>query len=223
MANLKKQIEEINKKIFDNEQKRKQNKEKSFEIINGSIPIILSAPHSVKQTRNGKIKEAEGETGAIVQILAEKTGAYAIYKTYNNNDDANYDIYNNLYKEELKQIIESNNIKLLLDLHGAKYESNFDVEIGTDDGKNINDVKLVEILKDSFNKNGIKNVKENEKFKASTIHTISKYISENTGISCVQIEIAGQFRYIENIDGVKRLINSLLEYINRVKFKLIYC
>ena len=216
MTNLKKQIEEINKKIFDNEQIRKQNKEKSFEIINGSIPIVLSAPHSVKQTRNGKIKEAEGETGAIVQILAEKTGAYAIYKTYNNNDDANYDI-NNLYKEELKQIIETNNIKLLLDLHGAKYESNFDIEIGTDDGKNINDTELIEILKYCLYRNGIKNVKENEKFKASTIHTISKYISENTGISCVQIEIAGQFRYIENIDGVKRLINSLLEYSSKTK------
>lgn len=217
MNSLKRKIEELNKEIFDKEQIRKQNKEKSFEIIHGTIPIILSAPHAVKQTRNGKIKEAEGETGAIAQIIAKETGAYVIYKTYNNDDDANYDICNNLYKEELKQVITNNKIQLLLDLHGAKYESDFAIDIGTDYGKNIKNHKLIEILKDCLYKYGIDNVKENEKFRASTPHTISKYISESTGISCIQLEIAGQYRYIENIDGVEKLIKALIDFVNIIK------
>ena len=216
MSSLRSEIEKLNKVIFDKEEIRRKNKENPFKIIYGNIPIILSAPHSVKQTRNGKIKEAEGETGAIVQILAKRTNAYAIYKTYNNNDDANYDISNNLYKEELKQIIESNNIKLLLDLHGAKYESNFSIDIGTDYGKNVKNSNIIHILKGCLKKHKIDNVKENEKFRASTLHTISKYISESTGISCVQLEVAGQYRYIENIDGVEKFINAIDDFIRNV-------
>ena len=105
MEKLKQQIELYNKEIFDNEQKRAERKEKSFKIINGSIPIILSAPHCVNQTRQGKIKQAEGETGAIVQILSKLTNCYAIYKTYNNNDDANYDIIGNLKQVHIIQFV----------------------------------------------------------------------------------------------------------------------
>lgn len=218
LSNLRLEIEKYNDEIFEKEEIRRQNKEPSFQIVEGSIPIIVSAPHCVMQTREGKMKSKEGETGAIVQLLAKRTKCYAIYKTYHNNDDANYDITNNPYKEELKNIIITKNIKLLIDIHGARNENDFDIDIGTDNGINVqNNAELIKALKNSLQSYGIENVKENEKFKASSPHTISKYISETTNIPCIQLEVAGRYRHIENIEGIEKLLNALSDFINIIK------
>lgn len=217
LSNLRLEIEKYNDEIFEKEEIRKQNKELSFQIVEGSIPIIVSAPHCVIQTREGKMKSKEGETGAIVQLLAKRTKCYAIYKTYHNNDDANYDITNNPYKEELKNIIITKNIKLLIDIHGARNENDFDIDIGTDNGINVqNNAELINVLKNCLKSHGIENIKENEKFKASSPHTISKYISETTNIPCIQLEVAGRYRYIENIEGIEKLLNALSEFIGMI-------
>lgn len=214
MNELRKQIVFYNNKII-------QNENKLFEIEEGTVPIMLSAPHCVPQTRNGIIKAKEGETGAIVQILAKKTGCYAIFKTSHRNDDANYDIDKNVYKENLREIIKRENIKLLLDFHGAKNENTFDVEIGTDEGKNINQENGIVIeLKEKLKHQGIFNIVENQKFKASSIHTISKYIHETTNIPCIQLEITGRYRHIEYLDGIKKLIIGMEEFIETMKEKL---
>lgn len=219
LKNLKLEIEKYNKELLENEKIRKKRKEVSFKIINGSLPIILSAPHAVRQLRENKIKSAEGETGAIVQILAKETGCYAIYKTYNNDDDANYDL-DSKYKKELSKIIETENIKLLLDIHGAKNEHDFNIEICTDNGKNINyNNELVYSLKKCFEKEKIDKITENTIFKANSIRTISKYIHEETNIPCIQLEITGRYRYIENLEGIQKLLNSLKEYIKCIKEK----
>lgn len=214
MNELRKQIVFYNNKII-------QNENKLFEIEEGTVPIMLSAPHCVPQTRNGIIKPKEGETGAIVQILAKKTECYAIFKTSHRNDDANYDIDKNVYKENLREIIKRENIKLLLDFHGAKNENTFDVEIGTDEGKNINQENGIVIeLKEKLKHQGIFNIVENQKFKASSIHTISKYIHETANIPCIQLEITGRYRHIEYLDGIKKLIIGMEEFIETMKEKL---
>ena len=214
MDELKKQILFYNSQII-------QKENKGFEIEKGNIPIILSAPHCVLQTRNGKIKQEEGETGAIVQIIAKKAQCYAIFKTTHQNDDANYDIDKNMYKENLREIINRENIKLLLDFHGAKNENAFDIEIGTDEGKNINQKKyIVTELKEKLNKQNIFNIVENQKFKASSIHTISKYIHETTHIPCIQLEITGRYRYIENLEGINKLIIGIENFIETIKENL---
>lgn len=214
MNELEKQIVFYNNKIT-------QKGNKLFEIEEGTVPIILSAPHCVPHTRNGIIKQKEGETGAIVQILAKRTGCYAIFKTSHQNDDANYDIDKNTYKENLREIIERKNIKLLLDFHGAKNENAFDIEIGTDEEKNINQQNYIVFeLKEKLKHQGIFNIVENQKFKASSIHTISKYIHETTNIPCIQLEITGRYRYIENLEGIKKLIIGIEEFIETIKENL---
>ena len=196
-------------------------KEKTFEVIKGKLPIIISAPHCVQQTRNNMIKNEEGETGAIAQIVSEKTNCYAIFKTYNNNDDANFDIENNPYKEALIKLTKDNKIKLLIDLHGAEYSHDFDIDIGTDEGKNIQQNQiLIQEMKQSFIDNGIKNVKIDDTFKATSMHTICKFISSQTQIPCIQLEINGKYRYIKNLDGTEKFINGLIDFINKIKEKI---
>lgn len=214
----KKQIEFYNNKINKIGKLQKIRNRQAFKIEKGKIPVVISAPHCVEQTRNGKIKRAEGETGAIAQKIAKDLNCYVIYKTYNNQDDANYDIENNSYKKDLKQLIIDKKINLLIDLHGAKMESDFDVEIGTDNGKNISGKSyIIKELKQILKKNGITNITENQKFKASSEHTISKYIHEETKIICIQLEVTGKYRYIKNIEGINKLVNGIEEFIKWYK------
>lgn len=212
MIELKEQIQYYNKKIIEN-----KNSEKSFEIIKGTIPILLSAPHCVEHFRNGKNLRAEGETGAIVQILANLTNCWCIYKVNNEQDDANYDLEGNTYKQEIIKLIKKHHIKALLDFHGADNKNEFDIEIGTDDGNNLcGKEELMETLIKCFQKNGIQNIQVNKKFKASSIHTISKTIAETTKIPCIQLEIVGKYRYHEQIEGVEKLINAVQEWIKEI-------
>lgn len=51
MNKIKERIEKFNHELYDNEKNRLNNKEKSFRVIKGNIPVIISAPHSVKQLR----------------------------------------------------------------------------------------------------------------------------------------------------------------------------
>lgn len=214
MDNLKERIDKFNNELYGKEKERLNKKEKSFIVIKGGIPVIISAPHTVKQLREGKIKEAENQTGAIAYILGEETGSYVIYKTYNNQDDANYDIENNEYKEEIKHIVKENNIKLLLDIHGAKDDYDFDIDLGTSYGENINNnMEIIEKLKKCFKKYKIENVTENKTFKADSIRTISKYINEETKIPCIQLEVAWRYRDFKNLDNIKKLIKALKEFV----------
>ena len=214
MNKIKERIEKFNHELYDNEKNRLNNKEKSFRVIKGNIPVIISAPHSVKQLREGRVKGAEYQTGAIASILSEETSCFAIYKTYNNQDDANYDIENNEYKEEIKKIIKENDIRILLDIHGAKDEHNFDIDLGTAYGENINNnIEILYKLKSYFKKYNIDNVTENKIFKADSIRTISKYINKETKIQCIQLEISWKYRNLDNLDNIERLTKSLKEFI----------
>lgn len=46
MENLKQRIESYNKK-FDEYENKPLKEEQTFEVIEGKIPVLLSAPHSV--------------------------------------------------------------------------------------------------------------------------------------------------------------------------------
>ena len=93
-----------------------ENHENSYELLSGSGPVMISAPHSVEQTRNGSIKYAEPETGVLAKMLHEELGCPVIYKTGNKGDDANFDEESS-YKNALIEYVKNNNILFVLDLH----------------------------------------------------------------------------------------------------------
>ena len=212
----KKEFIKLNKK-FD-EFSKENEKNKSFETIKGKIPILISAPHSVRQIRNGKIKGKDIYTGPIAIVLQQETNCHCIYKTKNNNDDANYDIENNTYKEEILKIIKQNNIKLLLDIHGASDEHGFEVDIATGERENLNgNEKALEILVEVLKKHNIGNIEIDKVFIAKSIHTICKTIAEKTSIPCIEIEIAKKFRDINNFSNISKIIEALKEYIIEIE------
>ena len=206
---------EANQKF--NELEENENKQ-IYEVVNGKIPVLISAPHSVRQFRNGKIKEKDLYTGPIVIELQRQTNCYCIYKTKNNNDDANYDIERNEYKEKIIEIIKDNNIKVLIDMHGASNKHEFDIEIGTDNNKNLNgNNEILDLLIRKLKNNGIEKIYVDSRFKASSIHTICKYVSSNVNIPCIQMEIVGKYRYKDYPEGIQKLVNAIKEFIQEIQ------
>ncbi len=209
MESLKQRIEQYNKK-FDQYQNQHSKEDKSFEVLEGKIPVLLSAPHSVKQLREGRIKVEDRYTGAIAIELAKRTNSFAIYKTYNNQDDASYDIENNEYKEKVLELINKHHIKVFLDIHGAKDTDEFDIDIGTDEKRNLNGkIQELKILVETLKEKGITKIGIDKKFKAGTMHTLTKKIATSTDIACMQIEITKKYRDLEQMEKMQKIINAI--------------
>lgn len=214
-------LKKIEKKFSANDYNGKDSRE--FEIIEGKVPIMLSAPHSVNHFRNGKIKYCDLFTGSICLYLQKVTGCHLIYALNQSSSDANFDSEeNSSYKRALKKYIKENNIKILFDIHGCDKEKECAVEIGTTDDKDssLNDYKFIKDLviytvEDFFYNHEKNKVFVNQVFKASNINTLTNYIHRECNISTMQLEINNLLRNLydkNNEDNVFNLIVSL-EYI----------
>lgn len=198
MDELRKKINLLENKIFDDD----------FTVIEGSVPILLSAPHTVKQVRSdGSIKQAEPFTRALAFYLQEKLDCFCIVKNKDTGLDPNR-ANDDDYKKELVKIINTKNIKLVLDFHGASKDREFDVEIGTLDGVSV-DSTVINDLEKIFLKNGISKIEYNNPFKGGGI---TKRVHTSTNAEAIQIEINRNYRDL-NIDNFKKLCDAVEEFI----------
>ena len=83
----------------------------SFVLLPGAGSVMLSAPHSVTQTRLGKIKIAEKMTGVLALLVRDATGCPVIFKTKNAGDDAGFDRDSD-YKRAAEKYVEENGVRL---------------------------------------------------------------------------------------------------------------
>lgn len=112
------------------------NKSKDHTILIGNNNVLISAPHGVSQVRLGKYKFCEIGSLATALYLQQKTNSYAIVKTKNNNDDANFD-ESSLYKNSIEKLIKEKDIKYIIDIHGLSAKRDCDINFGTHLGNNI--------------------------------------------------------------------------------------
>ena len=102
-----------------------------YTILKGNVPILFSAPHTMYQLRDdGSTKLKEPYTKAIALYLNKYCNTYAIVKNNDTGIDSNRDNYDQ-YNVEMRRLIKENNIKLVIDLHGASKDRKFDIEFGT--------------------------------------------------------------------------------------------
>ena len=186
----------------------------NFIIIEGKVPILLSAPHAVKHFRYGKDKQDDTSTGPLVEFICEKCSTYGIIRTFNKNDDPNFDDngYGLKYKNAIVKLVKEKGISCLLDIHACSDEHGFDINIGTNDGKNINNDNFLEIIKTEFEKIG--KVEVDKMFKASGENTVCNYVHRNAEISCFQIEISASLRWkIRNLLKVENSLEKIIKWI----------
>ncbi len=214
-------IENMNKKYMKNDNEGEMINNLNYIIKTGSIPIILSAPHAVKSTRNKKAKSQDIMTGGIVEYIADSTLCFAITRVCHIKDDPNASNIGQslIYKQEILKLIKENNIVLLLDIHGSSNIHEFEIELGTNNGKNIGyDDSLIKILYKHLSNVG--HVTIDTKFKASLHTTVSNYIHKLANIPCVQIEINTHIR--TNPEKLEQLVNEISKAIYEIVELRIY-
>ncbi|MFD3449563.1 hypothetical protein ACFDTO_33840 [Microbacteriaceae bacterium 4G12] len=178
----------------------------------GSIPVLLSVPHTTNHSRNNKIKFADIHTGSIGHILQSLTNCHLIYTTRISDKDPNYD-EECTYKQLLSTIITSYDIQIVLDIHGAALHREFDIDIGTNHHQAI-DVHTVQTLQTFFHKHHIEDVRIDDTFKATHDGTITSYVHRLHGIHAAQLEINSRLRNpATSVTEYQKIIASLRDII----------
>lgn len=205
-------------------------KGKEFVIKKGSIPIMVSAPHAVNHFRNGSMKKADIFTGSIAYLMHEITGCHLICALNQRSSDANYSPEeDSIYKRELKNYIDGNNIKVLIDLHGCNSSKPCSVELGTinEDLLSLRDYKFIKDLfvysiQHFLKNNDKKEIFINKEFKASNENTITNYIFRECSISSIQLEVNNTLRNLNNEDNYEGFCDFIkaFEYIIKTLAKV---
>ena len=184
---------------------------KAYSLKEGTIPVVLTAPHTMNQERlDGTKKVREPFTKAIAKYVSEKTSCSYLIKERDTLLDSNWEEVD-AFKVLLETEIKKNDIKLLIDIHGANKNRNFDIEFGTLNNLSA-DFSTIKELQEAFEENGISNIKINEPFKGGGI---TKYIFGMTNIDIIQIEINGNYRDLNQSEKLKKVCESLIKFINQ--------
>ena len=182
-----------------------------YVIKKGGIPILFTAAHTMEQVReDGSIKLKEPYTKAIALYLNKYFNVNAMVKVKDTGEDSNRDNRDE-FKTELLRFIRNNDIKLVIDLHGARSDHDFDVEFGTMNNLSAS-YSTIKELQEAFTENGIKNVSHNDPFIGGAI---TQYIYGIKDVDVIQIEINKKYRDYSNIDDLEKLINSFKNFINQ--------
>ena len=191
-----------------------------FNVIEGNVPIVVTAPHATKPFREGKYRFSDGGgTAALAKLLNKLTGVTVLYTTFSSPSDPNfYD--DNSFKTSLGSLIEKRRPILLLDIHGSHSYRPYDVDLGTMGGKSLlGDEKLVMNLIDALRKEGLMNISYNY-FGASKNRTVTKFASER-GVPTIQLEINSTW-IMPSQNGLSahrfaQLLQAMVRYIETEK------
>ena len=201
--NFEEEINELESLEFDSD----------FIVKKGNLPILFTAPHTMMQVKeDGSIKLDEPYTKAIALYLNKYFNVNCMIKIKDTGLDANRDNRDE-FKTELLRFIRENNIKLVIDLHGANRKRDFDVEFGTLNNLTA-DFSTVKELEEAFTENGIKNVSHNDPFKGGAI---TQYVYSIKGVDAIQVEINGRYRNPNHIDELEKLTKSFENFIKQYK------
>lgn len=180
--------------------------QKEFYYIRGRNPILISAPHGASHKRPNEkggidYKEEDEYTVGFTCLIADLTGAHAIYLRRRTEMDSNW-YPDTPYKKRLRQIVVRSKIKFVLDIHGAKPDAQFGIALGTMKGKScINEQEQIIQIFDKFgfrrNEAGLSGLAVNaEKYTGCgkiSQETITCFCN-NLGIPAAQLELNAKLR-----------------------------
>jgi hypothetical protein len=101
--------------------------DRGYQLIEGTKAILVVAAHNFRQGREGIIKGADLGTGEIVRKICKKFNIYGLVSTREQMDPNWYPHSN--FREEVKEIIKTKKIELVIDIHGRILSSPNLVEI----------------------------------------------------------------------------------------------
>ena len=156
-------------------------------VVEGTVPVLISVPHSVPHMREGRQKPDELNTDVIGMILQEHAGCH-LFVNAGVEGDPNHD-ESNIYKDRLAEYVKAHGIAMVLDIHGASETHEFDFETGTGKGENIGGFpECAELFRTMPGLDQMK-VTIDEYFPACHACRVSSFVSAKTGVPCMQVEI----------------------------------
>ncbi len=191
-----------------------------FRVLEGPVPIVVTAPHATSPVRKGALRFSDGGgTGALAILLHKLAGVTVIHTTYVSPSDPNfYD--DSAFKTALGEIIERKDPVFLLDLHGSHPFRPYEIDFGFMNGQSLlgADEILTELI-EALRNDGIINLSGNY-FSAAKNQTIIKYAS-NRGVPSIQMEISATWLTPQenglNAHRFAQMLQALLRYINDAK------
>ena len=186
-----------------------------IQVIEGSVPILLSAPHVHAHRRPSlalKYKGAEEFTDRIVQEICATTGAWGIIQSKETPFDPNYHkIQDNPYKEYVAELIKLGKITKFLDIHGLNLSNEYDLGIYYP-SKYFKSINLSKDISKAVDKGKLRGIsicifRLNDDLE----ETLGEYVASELKVPSVQLEIA---RYIRESDKLRNaFIENLSEYL----------
>jgi len=186
----------------------------SFLRMEGSLPVLASAPHAVNHYREDRLKVADLYTGTLAMALHASTGCHAIVSS-RTTVDPNWAI-GGPYKEEVGRIVRERGIRYVLDLHGSSDARPFDVDLGTMRGVSMSRA-AVSRIRELFLEAGFERVEIDHSFPATHPGTVTSYAHRELGVQSIQIEIARAYRDPERPERFLRTVRALeqaVAYLN---------
>ena len=185
--------------------------------LRGETPIMVSAPHASVHERMDKPKRQEFYTAALSAMLHSLTGCHSLYTNRVMKSDPNY-YDGSPYKKKLAEIIKSNNIKFLLDLHGTGPERDHDCYPGTGISNEflLSHVEYYKELEHCAELHQI-SLGGLDVFPAAKQMTVTKYAARILRVPAMQLEINRKLREPEkNTEDFIKLNKFLRDFVNRL-------
>lgn len=180
----------------------------TFTTIRRPSKVLISAPHGAVTLRRNTTRqwhEEEDFTAGMALLLAKRTGASAIANVWQTEDsDPNYDFEaNSPYKQMIRTMVAEEKIRWLIDLHGAKQDSDCMeegqlVDLGTRRGKRSLNGANLEYLKRAIGVRigGNNRVHENgfPALETERFMSVTAFCHHVLGIEAVQVEMHPKVR-----------------------------
>lgn len=186
--------------------------EEKYRVLSGRLPVLLSAPHAVNQIRGDDVRDAEKFTGALTRYLSNATNSYAIFQLFTHSDPNSDEEHN--YKNGIINLVESYNIRLLIDIHSSTFKDDTDIDIVTNQRTTLCGMtNLPEKIKDIGKKYGIM-VDENNVPNKSPENEIIAVTSLICGIPSIRIVINNKkIDIANNEECFKNICKTIEEFI----------
>lgn len=177
----------------------------SFRYRPGLRPVLISAPHGACHWRDNHWKHQDGYTAALAHVLAEHTGAHALYTVCRIRPDPNYDDDCD-YKRTLARILRKHPIQLVLDLHGARFDREFAIALGTIEGRSCPDYESGIIQAFAEQEFGLDEPYFLDRLALNPRdyrggvrqHTVTRFVYEQCRVNAAQIEFNAHLRIVAN-------------------------
>lgn len=205
------ELRDLNYQFLENDKNGFKVDGKSYIVKKGDIPILLSAPHAVKQCRDSVVKYSDYLTGALTIYLAQLCNCSYFVRIFNDSDDPNFPLgitlpkIENTYLRALKDFILEYKQILVIDMHGCVNTKKYDCSLWHDD-YSFCCKHIVRIFENSFRDHNLLVDKEGFEYLGGQVVRQCSFVT-----NVFQLEIKRRLRTLklENYCLLKSFIDSM--------------